>query len=153
MVKTYLHPDDYFYAERFAEYFLEDPCITTDLKLLNETVKLVFSLAKNSRTAIHTIDKLKGIYLMCESKDVQTIQLAKSLILDGFISINEYIYSLFLRCIKYNLFTNEDYLCLFNANVSGSFLQTLSNICLLPKEHGKQVINFLNERHGNENII
>lgn len=153
MVKTYLHPDDYFYAEYFNNYFLEYPYITTDLNLLNETAKLVFSLVKNSRTIIHTIDQLKDIYLMCESKDIQVIQLAKSLILDGFISINEYIYSLFLRCIKYNLFTNEDYLCLFNANVSGSFLQTLSNICLLPKQHGQHVINFLNERYYNENAV
>ena len=153
MVKTYLHPDDYFYAERFAEYFLEDPCITTDLKLLNETAKLIYSLAENRFTKIYTTDELKNIYLMCESKDIQTIQLAKSLILKGFISMNQFIYLLFLNCMKYNLFTNEDYLCLFNANIPGSLLQTLSNISLLSKNHGQQVINFLNERHRNENAV
>lgn len=153
MVKTYLHPDDYFYAEYFNNYFLEYPQITTEQGLLNETAKLVYSLAENRFSKIYTIEELKNIYSMCESKDIQTIQLAKSLILKGFISMNQFLYLLFLKCMKYNLFTNEDYLCLFNANVRGSLLQTLSNICSLIEADSKQVINFLNERHQNENIV
>jgi hypothetical protein len=101
---------------------------------------------KNKELQLYHVQQLYSIYELCEANDIETINLAKTLIFKTYVPINDAIYHLLLNCMRFNLLTNDDYLWLYNCSMRGSFLETIRTLSIINKPNAKSIINFLNER-------